>query len=264
MSARTKRAASLGPAAGITNQTGNYQNPAGASSEEVLLREFRGREFRGRLTYFAGESRVAYPEIHGTGRRRWRSSPRAAGFPGLCEGPFAGSCLQGRERRLPQVLDHAGQIGRGIGELGSRRYLRTIEGLTMAYLSTRQVARLLGVSASLLTKAVWAGRGDPPKKSPSGSYLWTLSDIERVSQVLAHKSRSSQKRSPNAVVAGADALGRVNMRSKHQVADRLAHRKTVRKKAWVILGCLQDWLWKVSARAMKAFFDALLDHYGGQ
>ena len=54
------------------------------------------------------------------------------------------------------------------------------------------------------------------------------------------------------------------MRSKHQVADRLARPKTMRKKTWLILGCLRDWLWKVSGRAMKAFFDALLDHYGGQ
>jgi hypothetical protein len=54
------------------------------------------------------------------------------------------------------------------------------------------------------------------------------------------------------------------MRSTHQVADRLACPKTIRKKIWLILGCLQDWLWKVSGRVMKAFFDALLDHYGGQ
>jgi hypothetical protein len=134
----------------------------------------------------------------------------------------------------------------------------------MAYLSTRQVARLLGVSASLLTRAVGAGRVDPPQKSPSGNYLWTPPDIERVSRVLARKPRSRQKRSPNALAAGAGALRRANMRSKDQVIDRLAQRKTVRKKAWVILGCLRDWLWKVSGRAMKAFFDALLDHYGGQ
>jgi hypothetical protein len=43
----------------------------------------------------------------------------------------------------------------------------------MDYFSTRQVAGLLGVSVSLLTKAVWCGRVDPPEKSPSGNFLWT-------------------------------------------------------------------------------------------
>jgi hypothetical protein len=57
----------------------------------------------------------------------------------------------------------------------------------MDYLSTRQVARLLGVSVSLLTKAVWSGRVDPPQKSPSGNFLWTPADIARASWVLFHK-----------------------------------------------------------------------------
>ena len=57
----------------------------------------------------------------------------------------------------------------------------------MDYLSTRQVARLLGVSVSLLTKAVWCGRVDPPQKSPSGNFLWTPADIEHASWVLLHK-----------------------------------------------------------------------------
>ena len=54
----------------------------------------------------------------------------------------------------------------------------------MNYLSTRHVAQLLGVSVSLLAKAVWSGRVDPPMKSPSGNYLWTAKDIERASWVL--------------------------------------------------------------------------------
>lgn len=57
----------------------------------------------------------------------------------------------------------------------------------MDYLSTRQVARLLGVSVSLLTKAVWCGRVDPPLKSPSGNFLWTPADIDRASWVLLHR-----------------------------------------------------------------------------
>ncbi len=134
----------------------------------------------------------------------------------------------------------------------------------MDYLSTRQVARLLGVSVSLLTKAVWAGSVDPPQKSPSGSHRWTLSDIERVSEVLAGKSRTSQKKSRNAVTTGANAVGTTNMRSRHRGADRLGRPRTIHRKIWLIPGCLRDWLWKLSGRAMKAFFDALIDHYGGQ
>ncbi len=187
-----------------------------------------------------------------------------AGFQDCGKGLWAETDCKGVRRKPPQVLDHAGQIGRGISEPGSRRYLRTREGLTMDYLSTRQVARILGVSASLLTKAVGAGRVDPPPKSPSGNYLWTLSDLERVSQVLVRKPSSSQKRSPNTIATGADAVGRANMRSKHRGADRLARLKTVRKKTWLILVCLRDWVWKLSGGAMKAFFDALLDHYGGR
>jgi hypothetical protein len=57
----------------------------------------------------------------------------------------------------------------------------------MDYRSTRQVARLLKVSVSLLTKAVWCGRVDPPQKSPSGSFLWTARDIDRASWALLRK-----------------------------------------------------------------------------
>jgi hypothetical protein len=134
----------------------------------------------------------------------------------------------------------------------------------MNYFSTRQVARLLGVSVSLLTKAVWCGRVAPPRKSPSGSYPWTLSDIERVSEVLAGKSRTNQKKSRNVFPTGATAVGTTNRRSRHRGADRLARAKTIHKKIWLILGCLRNWLWKLYGRAMKAFFDALLNRYGGQ
>lgn len=58
----------------------------------------------------------------------------------------------------------------------------------MDYFSTREVARLLDVSVSLLTKAVWSGKIDPPLKSPSGNFLWTPADINRASWVLRHKS----------------------------------------------------------------------------
>jgi excisionase family DNA binding protein len=55
-------------------------------------------------------------------------------------------------------------------------------------LNTCQVARLLGVSVSLLAKAVWCGRVDPPQKSPSGNFLWTEPDIDRASWVLHRRS----------------------------------------------------------------------------
>jgi hypothetical protein len=57
----------------------------------------------------------------------------------------------------------------------------------MEFWSTREVARLLGVSVALLTKAVWSNRVDPPQKSPSGNYLWTLADINRASWVIHHR-----------------------------------------------------------------------------
>lgn len=63
----------------------------------------------------------------------------------------------------------------------------------MQYLSTRQVSRLLDVSVSLLTKAVWDGRVDPPAKSPSGNFLWTHADIDRASWALLHKSFEHEK-----------------------------------------------------------------------
>ena len=67
----------------------------------------------------------------------------------------------------------------------------------MDYLSTRQVARLLSVSVSLLTKAVWDGRVDPPLKSPSGNFLWTHADIDRASWALLHKPLEQVKGQTN-------------------------------------------------------------------
>ena len=58
----------------------------------------------------------------------------------------------------------------------------------MRYRSTRHVARILGVSVSLLAKAAWCGRVSPPAKSPSGQFLWTTEDVERASWALLHRS----------------------------------------------------------------------------
>jgi hypothetical protein len=57
----------------------------------------------------------------------------------------------------------------------------------MSFWSTREVAKLLGVSVALLTKATWSGRLDPPQKSPSGNFLWTETDIQRASWVILHR-----------------------------------------------------------------------------
>ena len=54
--------------------------------------------------------------------------------------------------------------------------------------STRDVARLLGISVSRLARAVWEGRVNAPMKGPGGAYLWTRPDIERASWALRHRS----------------------------------------------------------------------------
>jgi hypothetical protein len=53
--------------------------------------------------------------------------------------------------------------------------------------STREVARLLALSCSRLTRAIWDNRLDPPAKGPGGSFLWTNIDIERASWLLRHR-----------------------------------------------------------------------------
>lgn len=58
----------------------------------------------------------------------------------------------------------------------------------MTFLSTRQVARLLGIEIHKLTNALWTGKVVPPPKSPSGSFLWTAHDTQRASWALRHRS----------------------------------------------------------------------------
>ena len=58
----------------------------------------------------------------------------------------------------------------------------------MTYSSTREVATILKVNPSRLSRAVWDGRVDPPQKSPSGNFLWTYEDINRASWALLHKA----------------------------------------------------------------------------
>jgi len=56
----------------------------------------------------------------------------------------------------------------------------------MTFISTKQAARVLGVSPGKLQQDLWHERmTPPPDKSPSGGYLWGNADIERYSwQVL--------------------------------------------------------------------------------
>ena len=57
----------------------------------------------------------------------------------------------------------------------------------MEYRSTREVAKLLGVSPSRLARAVWDGRVSAPEKAPNGAYLWKVEDIQRAAwQFLGH------------------------------------------------------------------------------
>lgn len=58
----------------------------------------------------------------------------------------------------------------------------------MTYSSTREVAAILKVNPSRLSRAIWDGRLAPPMKGPSGSFLWVETDIQRASWVLRRQS----------------------------------------------------------------------------
>jgi len=130
----------------------------------------------------------------------------------------------------------------------------------MDYLSTRQVARLLGVSVSLLTKAVWCGRVDPPRKSPSGNFLWTRADVDRASRVLCCRACRSQKRRRNRSTTGRNAAERAENGSGSRAGGRLPRANAGRKRARRVLVCVRNWLWRLLERVMNAFFDALFKH----
>jgi hypothetical protein len=58
----------------------------------------------------------------------------------------------------------------------------------MSYMSTPEVARLLGLNPSRLARAVWAGRIDAPERGPGGAFYWTRRNIEQASWVLRGRS----------------------------------------------------------------------------
>jgi hypothetical protein len=123
------------------------------------------------------------------------------------------------------------------------------------YLSTREAARVLGISPRSLQRAIWDGRLNEPARGPGNVFLWTPTDIERVSRVLVHKPHGSQK--------GKGTRQRADVRFGDGTPDRPAQAKTGRKKAWLILSWLRNWQWRLFDRATKAFFDAFFDHYSG-
>jgi len=51
----------------------------------------------------------------------------------------------------------------------------------MALRSTRNVARLLGIGTSRLSRAIWDGRLPAPEKGPGGAYFWSDDDLTRAS-----------------------------------------------------------------------------------
>ena len=58
----------------------------------------------------------------------------------------------------------------------------------MKYFSSREVARMLGIKPSKLSRAVWDERIKPPTKAPGGAFLWDEDDVERASWVLRKRS----------------------------------------------------------------------------
>ena len=54
----------------------------------------------------------------------------------------------------------------------------------MSYKSTKEVAAILRVKPSRLTRALWEGRVSSPDKGPGGAFLWTKDDIRHACWVL--------------------------------------------------------------------------------
>jgi hypothetical protein len=57
----------------------------------------------------------------------------------------------------------------------------------MTFHSTRDVAKLLGITSSRLSRAVWTRRVDEPQRGPGGAFFWTEADIRRAAWALLHQ-----------------------------------------------------------------------------
>jgi hypothetical protein len=51
--------------------------------------------------------------------------------------------------------------------------------VTQRFLSTIEVARLLGIKPGRLSAAIWDGRIAEPARGPGDSFLWTDEDVTR-------------------------------------------------------------------------------------
>jgi len=56
--------------------------------------------------------------------------------------------------------------------------------------STSEVARLLGIRPSRLTRAIWEGRMAPPQRGPGHSFVWSEADINRACRILLGRPAS--------------------------------------------------------------------------
>ena len=65
------------------------------------------------------------------------------------------------------------------------------------FYGTKQVAAMLKIRPQTITTAIWNNRIDPPQKSPSGQFLWTLHDVERASWALLHKAYQLKEKKTN-------------------------------------------------------------------
>jgi hypothetical protein len=63
-------------------------------------------------------------------------------------------------------------------------------------LTTAEVAKTFGVTASCLLMAIRNGRFDPPGKNTSGCYLWLPADVERARVGMATDRRKQRKAVP--------------------------------------------------------------------
>ena len=76
----------------------------------------------------------------------------------------------------------------------------------MQFLSTMQVSRILKVTPSRLSRAVWDGRIEAPEKTPSGDFMWTPEDIDRASRALLHRAFRGLVASPTPVATNAISI----------------------------------------------------------